>query len=289
MPTIDVPTQRSSEGKEGFGTGIPTPLLLIAIGGGIGLIVFLSRRSSATDESGEGTLLPNTAIMLGSLQQSMLDLQGLVSTGDADLSSQLSGIGTNLGLQIDMQTGQINQGFADLSTYLQGSLGTLQGNQDALASAISGLGTQNQSLADSLAAILGTQTQLAQNIGTIQTGMAGLQGSYTDVQGAINNILNVQSQQGSVLNQLGQAIAQLPATTGSQQNLPIMLAPFEGKFFRFQNDATVWTVHQGQLWGVNETVFDWDWSKVMVLSDVTAEGKQNLLSVHKGYRTSKWF
>ena len=246
MPTIDMPTQRpSTEGKAGFGTGIPTPILLALVGGGIGLIVFLSRKSSATDESQEGTLLPNTAIMLGSLQQMVLDLQGTVSTGDADLSSQLSGVGTNLGLQLDVQTGQINKGFADLSTYLQGSLGTLQGSQDALASAIAGLGTQNVGLAQSLSKILADLNQ-------VQGGIAGIQGSVGTVQGGVNNILAGQNQTNSMLGQLGQNLtSQIPTATTTQD-----WSVFNGTKF-FSSDGTGYTVIGGKLYGMDQ----WDdWS-----------------------------
>src|SRR5215471_17802593 len=160
MPTIDMPTQSDVGGgsKQGFGTGLPTPVLLAAVGGGIGLVVFMMRRSGTPSSSQGGstsnTLLPNTAIMLGSLQQGILQLQGDVTQGNADLSSQLTGVGENLGSQIDAQSAATQQAFADLNGYLETSFGTLRGNEDALSSAIAGLGTQNASLAESLGQVL---------------------------------------------------------------------------------------------------------------------------------------
>jgi|SRR5215471_2637597 len=173
MPSVDInsPNQASSGGsKEGFGTGIPTPILLALVGGGIGLVVFLSRKSGSNTGTGadKNTLLPNTAIMLGSLQQGILNLQGQVSMGDADLSSQLTGVGETLGTQIDVQGGQIQQSFADLNTYLAGNFQAIQGSEMALSTAIAGLGTQNASLADSL-------TQVLHGLQNIDTGMQNTQ------------------------------------------------------------------------------------------------------------------
>jgi len=165
-----MPTQSSSGGKEGFGTGIPTPILLALIGGGIGLVVFMSRRSGSNTGTGadKGTMLPNTAIMLGSLQQSLLDLQGQVSMGNADLSSQLTGVGENLGTQIDAQSAQWQQSFSDLNTYLGGNFQTIASSEDALSQAIAGLGTQNAGLADSL-------TKALQNLQALDTGLHNMQ------------------------------------------------------------------------------------------------------------------
>src|SRR5215472_11549059 len=142
MPSVDIPTPDQSGSKEGFGTGIPTPLLLAAIGGGIGLVVFLSRKSGTPKDSSQGTLLPNTAIMLGSLQQGILQLQGDVTTGNADLSSQLTGVGENLSSQIDAQSAQIQQSFLGLNSYLGGALGDLTASNNSLATGIAQLGTQ---------------------------------------------------------------------------------------------------------------------------------------------------
>src|SRR5215831_1632472 len=132
MPAVDIPSPDQAGSKQGFGTGLPTPILLAVVGGGIGILVFLSKRSGSNAGTGadKGTLLPNTAIMLGSLQQGILDLQGKVTTGNADLSSQLTGVGESLGTQMDAQTAMFQKTFADFSTNLQSQLGTLQGTED---------------------------------------------------------------------------------------------------------------------------------------------------------------
>jgi hypothetical protein len=236
MPTVDMPvSQPGSSNKEGFGTGLPTPILLAIVGGGIGLVVFLTRKSGTPSDSQSGTLLPNTAIMLGSLQQGILDLQGKVSTGNADLSSQLTGVGENLGAQIDAQTAQTQQAFTNLNSYLQTSMSTLQGNEDALSTAIATLGTQNAGLAQSLGQILanvqGARSQLSdiytqnQNIsgqvamayGAGQQSYAMSQQSYRmaqqayqqaqQVMGGVNTILQGQNVIQSQVDALGRQVA----------------------------------------------------------------------------------
>jgi len=218
MPAVDIEVPKQpGESKEGFGTGIPTPILLMFVGGGIGLIVFLTRKAGTPSDGQKGTLLPNTAIMLGSLQQGILDLQGKVTTGNADLSSQLTGVGENLGAEIDTQSAQLNQSFASLNTYLQGSLGTVQASENQLTQAIASLGTQNVGLAQSLTTIL-------QNLGVLQTetqqavsntaanANIATQG-YQSLLGQVNQILATQTVNTSQLNQLGQQV--IPINLGS--------------------------------------------------------------------------
>jgi len=240
MPSVDInsPNQGSSGGgKEGFGTGIPTPILLALVGGGIGLVVFLSKKTGSNQGTGanQNTLLPNTAIMLGSLQQGVLQLQGDVTQGNADLSSQLTGVGETIGTQIDVQSGQWQQAFAALNTYLGGNFDNLAASESALSTAIAGLGTQNAGLADSLTSVLnqlygvntglqglsGQITGVGQGItaglGSLGSQITGVSGQIQDnqsglalVAGGINSILQGQTQlQGSV-NQLGQQISQIP-------------------------------------------------------------------------------
>lgn len=230
MPSVDIPT--SSNGgeagsKQGFGTGLPTPVLLAAVGGGIGLVVFLMKKQGGSSGSvgtgpNQNTLLPNTAIMLGSLQDSLLNLQGSVTTGNADLSSQLTGVGETLGTQIDSQSAMIQKGFADMSTYMGSSLSTVQGEEDSLASAIAGLGTQNASLADSMTAamnnLFGIESQLTQANNAIEAVGAGTssflttmnaqqqaaaQSQYTSLLGTIQNLTSQQNAIQSQLTALG--------------------------------------------------------------------------------------
>jgi len=220
MPSVDIssPNQQGA-GKEGFGTGLPTPILLALVGGGIGLVVFLSRRTGSNAGTGadKGTLLPNTAIMLGSLQQDLLNLRGDVTTGNADLSSQLTGVGENLGSQIDSQSGMIQQSFADLSTYLQGSLGTIQGEEDALSTAIAGLGSQNTSLAQSMTTqmqhLFSMETQLSQVAGGLQGLSSGTSSGFSTTLSYINDIM---SQQNAIQSQLTALGVQIKPVTSPQ-------------------------------------------------------------------------
>ena len=294
MPTIDMPNPTTpgegSSSKEGFGTGIPTPLLLALIGGGIGLVVFLNKKSGTPSDSQNGTLLPNTAIMLGSLQQGILQLQGDVTTGNADLSSQLTGVGENLGSQIDAQSAMTQQAFSDLNGYLQTSFGTLQGNEDALSSAIAGLGTQNQSLAEGLQTALGNlytisqqvagvsgqvsavyqqggiiSANLSSQIGGITAGLTSLgqqisgvsgqiqsgQGNVAQIQAGINSILSQQNTLQSKVNSIGGQI-------GSLGNVSFNVSGTTAPDFSFLNnqliysqpDATTYKVINGKLFDV---------------------------------------
>jgi hypothetical protein len=213
MPTVEMPVSQASSGggKQGFGTGLPTPVLLIAVGGGLGLVVFLMKRSGtpSSGQSGDkGTLLPNTAIMLGSLQQGILQLQGDVTMGNADLSSQLTGVGENLGSQIDTQSAAIQNAFADLNTYLGSNFNSIASSQDSLATAIAALNTQNVGLADSLTHIMAdlytantgiaaTQTQMATMNAGITAGLTSL-GQQLTTQGG-----QIQQNQSDLANILG--------------------------------------------------------------------------------------
>jgi hypothetical protein len=138
------------------------------------------RKQQPADGSGDkGTLLPNTAIMLGSLQQGILNLQGQVSMGDADLSSQLTGVGENLSSQIDTQSAQWQNAFADLNTYLGSNFTSIMSSQESLATAISALNTQNVGLADSLTHIMADLYTANTGIAATQTEMATMNAGIT--------------------------------------------------------------------------------------------------------------
>lgn len=253
MPSVDIssPNQGGTGGgKEGFGTGIPTPILLAMVGGGIGLVVFLSRKAGTPSDGqsqggysigkGQQALLPNTAIMLGSLQQGVLDLQGQVSMGNADLSSQMTGLGESLSSQIDIQSANTQQAFSDLNTYLGSNFTAIQGSESALSQAIAGLGTQNAGLADSLTQVLqqlyGVNTgltnaqnasawyysQLAGGLGGLsqqmQTAQAGINAIGAGVNGTYNQLVAGQNADLAYYNALGQRITSL---SGQIAALPI--------------------------------------------------------------------
>lgn len=215
MPEVSIPTPGQKSSSSGDGMGIPTPLLLAIVGGGIGLIFFLTRKSGGSSDEDEGTLLPNTNIMLGSLQQGILELMGKVTMGDAELSDQMAGLGENLSLQIDTQTGLWQQAFTDLNTDLQGTLGTIQGDQEAIASAIAALGTQNSSLAESLTSVLqhlyATENQVSQVAGGLQGLSSGTSSGMQTILAYINQIMAQQNTHTSMLNGLGQPAPTQPS------------------------------------------------------------------------------
>lgn len=233
MPSVDIssPSQASSGGKSGaFGTGIPTPLLLIGVGGGLGLIVFLSRKSSDNgDDPSKGTLLPNTAIMLGSLQQMLLNLQGTVSTGNADLSDQMSGGFGNLGLQIDTQTGQMQSGFQTINDNITAGIGTISGQNDAISSAIANLGTQNTS------AFQGVVNML-QGLGYSQGQILGY---LTDQQASLGQIVSNQNDQSAAIDGLGNQIS------GTQADVNAIGRFLGWQFYQIPNRYATYIPGQG--------------------------------------------
>src|SRR6266576_2712365 len=225
MPTVDInaPSQGSqSQGKGGFlGTGMPMLVVVGGVGAVIGLVVFMSRKQGEGTDT-KGTMLPNTAIMLGSLQQGILNLQGQVSTGNADLSSQLSGVGENLGLQIDTQTGQIQQGFSDINTNMTGYFNSLTGQQDALASVIASLGSRNDA---SFQSILDMLTGVKSDIGTVQSGIGG--------------VVNQQNQLSSKVDGLGNQL------TGVQSDVSGLGRFLGWQFYKIPNRYAAYIPNQG--------------------------------------------
>jgi len=124
---------------------LSTPVKLALIGGVAGLAFFLWRRAQTSAPSTGVTNfgIPNTAIMLGSLQQEMLDLKGQVGAGDIGIENLVTGGFENLGAQIDAQTAAIQQG-----------LGSLQVN------VINNQNANTQSILDSLSARFDVLNQL---------------------------------------------------------------------------------------------------------------------------------
>jgi hypothetical protein len=200
-------------------SGLPLPVKLGLIGGGLGLAVFIWKRSQGggggENQSDNAFGIPNTAIMLGSLQQEMLDLKGEVGYGTVTISDLVTGGFENLGAQIDAQTAAWQSGLGVLQTNItdnqnantltivnalkQGSdvLATLIGNNAAAQMAA------NQSFAQSLTAGLDSITAfhnaelaavnaLGSNVSTNQAALiaqlGGLQTQLTNAQNAIANI-----------------------------------------------------------------------------------------------------
>jgi hypothetical protein len=96
--------------------GMSLPVKLGLIGGGLGLAFFLWRKVSSPggveNSSSDNTFgIPNTAIMLGSMQQQLLDLKGEVGSGNATLGEMVTGGFENMGAQIDAQTAAIQAGL----------------------------------------------------------------------------------------------------------------------------------------------------------------------------------
>jgi len=234
--------------------GLPTPVLLALVGGGIGAIVLIKRKMSSGPSSGtpsdQQTLLPNTAIMLGSLQQDLLQLSGDVGANQAetntnfsDLQSTVTGVGENIGSQIDALTAQQQQALTDLQNTLinhyDANTATItdaiQAEGDTLSSAIGAnaqASTQaNQALADALSkgldlltsqhnAELAGITALGGKVDTATGLVTGLSDSLDAQLSAINK--QISGVQGSV-DVANQALGTAPANS--------WLSAFNGKYF----------------------------------------------------------
>lgn len=137
----------------GGGGGIgnmPTPVKIGLIGGGLGLAFFLYKRMGSgggnvdSSSSDNAFGIPNTAIMLGSVQQELLDLKGQVGSGDASLADLLMGGFENMGAMNDAQTAAFQQGLLDLQSNViarmdsntQSILDSLSARSDALTELI---------------------------------------------------------------------------------------------------------------------------------------------------------
>lgn len=237
----------------GTWSNLPGLVKIGLIGGGLGLALFLYKRGIAggggsstnqpTSQSGQlvdSTYgLPNTAVMLGSLQQEMLNLSGQQGADTANLSDLISGGFENVGSLFDAQTSAIQGGLTDLqnnvinnqNTNTQSILDSLSARSDLLQQLIqTSSGAEQaafQSFADSTAKGLGA--------------IASQQNAELAAIGALGN--NVSTQQASIISQ----ITSLQNTTtglvsqvsglSQRSNLAV------GQYFKWYNPQT-------QNWGI---------------------------------------
>jgi hypothetical protein len=200
----------------------PTPILLAIVGGGVGLVVFLMRKNSApAADSTNSTLLPNTAIMLGSLQQGVLDLKGQVGQSAIDTQTIMAGNQFSLTDQIAALTAGMQTGLANAQAALLAAGAT---NTDAITA---GLKLQGDSLSKLISDSAGAQAAynttfsaaLASGLDTIvaqhNAETAGLNALGIQVANVGNQVQGVQSQVTGVASQVagvaGQQGTQLTA------------------------------------------------------------------------------
>jgi len=196
-------------GMGGLGS-LPTPVKIGLIGGGAGLAFFLWRRATSGGGASGGQLvsgdsttygIPNTAVMLGSLQQEMLDLKGQQGADTANLSDLLSGGFSNLGYMMDAQTGTIQGSLTDLQS-------AIINNQNA----------NTKSILDSLSARSDLLTKLIQdNSGAEAAAFKAFQDSTAAGLGAISAQQNAEM---AAIGALGQNVSvQQQAIIGQIQTL----------------------------------------------------------------------
>jgi hypothetical protein len=201
---------------------------IAVIGGGAGLMIFLYNRQKAgggsTSDSSFG--LPNTAIMLGSLQQGQLDLKGQVGSGVNDLSNQMASDTSQIQDNITGSTETLGQTLSMMSTSLNSSFSNLQGNlldsQTANTNTIlNSIGASTASIQSDLNArgdllsqlISGNQSAMQAAMKSIADSMNSNQNAIITQQNAESAALgalgaNVSSSQSAIISQLNQLQSQ---------------------------------------------------------------------------------
>lgn len=244
----------------GGGTGIenlPGVVKIGLIGGGLGLAFFLWKRASSggggsstsggqNDPLTTSYGLPNTAVMLGSLQQEMLDLKGQQGADTAALANQASGYYSNLsdlvsggflnmGSMFDSQTAAIQGGLTDLQTAVinnqnantQSILNSLSARSDLLQQLIQTSSGAEQaafaSFADSTAKGLGAiatqQNAELAAIGALGTnvtqGQAQIIGQIQGLQNTTQGLVSNQANQMNWIEMINARTGGIAARTGS--------------------------------------------------------------------------
>lgn len=255
MPqTATLPT--SGDGGGGI-SSLPTPVKIGLVGGGLGLAFLLIRKmgsgggnvDSSTSDNTFG--IPNTAIMLGSLQQGLLDLKGQVGSGDAQLGDMVTGGFENMGAQIDAQTAAIQSGLGTLQDSIitnQNSntstiLGALQQRTDALGKLIS----------DSSAAQIAVQNSFKQSM--VQ-GIDAITAQHNAELAAIGALgTNVSNSQSALMNQLQQMDQQMTGIGGQVAGISSSIATQQGLLNQIQSSVQFATANaQAGMGAKNSTL-----------------------------------
>lgn len=183
-------------GATGGFENLPTPVKIGLIGGGLGLAFFLWKRASSGggssgQPSGQDATsygIPNTAVMLGSLQQEMMDLKGEYGANTVDIETLLTGGFQNVGSMIDAQTGTF-----------QGALSDLQKN------VIDNQNANTQNILDSLSARSDLLQQLIQTSSGAE--QAAFQSFADSTAHGLNAITAQQNAEMAAIGALGQNIS----------------------------------------------------------------------------------
>jgi|SRR5215831_2318484 len=224
MPqTATLPTGGGAGG--GF-ENLSTPVKLGLIGGVAGLAFFLWHRMQTGGGGGGGGGgstdsaygIPNTAVMLGSLQQEMLDLKGQEGADTAGLSDLISGGFGNMGSMLDAQTAAFQQGLGDLQKAV---IANQNANSQSILDSISARGDLLAKLvADSSgaqqAAFKAFQDATASGLGAI----AAQQNAEAAAIGALGQ--NVTTGQADIISQI-QTLQQTTTAINSKITNPQML------------------------------------------------------------------
>jgi hypothetical protein len=222
------------------------------IGGGVGLAVFLYKRQSSGGGGGGSNNasygLPNTAIMLGSLQQGQLDIKGQIGSSAADLSNQMASdtsqitdtiIGGNetLGQMFDMLSASLGQSFSNLQSNL------IDNNTSNTNTIIAAVGAGSAAVLSDLDKSNGLLAQLIQgNTNAINAVGASIQDSISKGFDAVTANQNATA---AAIGALGSNV------TAGQKNIIDQITGLQ------TSDANI----MGAIGGIktgNATSFDWN-------------------------------
>jgi hypothetical protein len=183
---------------------------------------------SSTSDNNFG--LPNTAIMLGSLQQEFLDLKGTVGSGDANLSDMVSGGFENIGAQLDAQTAAIQSGFGTLQDNLianqNSNTSTIIDNQNATAKTIlqaisDRADALGQLISDNAAAQNAVNQSFAQSLTNNLDAITAQHNAEMAAIGALGD--NVSASQSALISQITNLSNKTNSLSGQVSNLSTQL------------------------------------------------------------------
>lgn len=263
----------------------PLPVLAAIVGGGLGLLVFAYnqfRKAQVTGAQGSASspqqVQASVPIMLGSLQQSLLDLQGQVGSGVAGLTSEVDTTGAATQNLINSSTAALASSTSNGLTTVQGNLTdliTAQGQQytdllqkrsDALQSALDSLGSQvtevgsgqdalSKALHDAYAALQGDLSSVQTDISTVNQSVGGLQQQVSGVAASQASLSAQASQTQATLTGLGGIVSSILGRVNQAPTSVFDWSPLEGKYIfgspnGDRSNAAIFKVTGGNLYAM---------------------------------------
>jgi hypothetical protein len=235
---------------------LPTPVKIGLIGGGLGLAFFLWKRatSGGGSQDSSGNLvdsqygIPNTAVMLGSLQQEMLGLMGQQGADTANLTDLISGGFSNVGSLFDAQTAQFQLGLTDLQNNV---IGNQNANTASILASITARGDLLQQLIQSssgaeLAAFQAFADATAHGLNAITAQQNAEQAAI----GALGS--SISTQQAGIISQITALQQTTAGLVSSQAGITGTLNTMAGQSKLAVGQYFKWWDPQANHWGIGK-------------------------------------